>query len=323
MMRSWLWVLLSLGMLLPAAGFAASPSQDKVLSPGADLWKEVRGRETAPATTQVKGQDTNVLINQWGEKFRDYRRERFVRYAGYLLAGVVVLLLLFHILHGAIKIQESGRKVLRFELYDRVAHWLLAVVFLFLAATGLILAFGRFAILPWLGADAFSILASASKEGHNLFGPLFIVALAWVFIRFVARNIPKWMDVVWLLKGGGILGRAHPSAGFFNGGEKIWFWLLVLGGVLISLSGLALDFPTFMPGRNVLVLSLVVHGAGAVLLLAAAFGHIYLALGVQGTLDGMTSGMVDEAWARTHHDRWAAQVAASSQAKGTSGAADS
>lgn len=322
-MRSCLWALLSLGLLLPAAGLAASPGQDKVLNPGAELWKEVRGRTVAPATTQVQGQDTNVLVNQWGEQFRDYRRERFVRYAGYLLAGVVVLLAAFHLLHGAIKVQKSGRKIQRFELYDRVAHWLLASVFLFLAVTGLILAFGRFVILPWLGADAFSVAASASKEAHNLFGPLFIVALAWIFIRFVARNVPRWIDIVWLVKGGGILGRGHPSAGFFNAGEKIWFWLLVLGGLLISLSGLALDFPSLMPSRNLLVLSLVLHGAGAILLLAVSFGHIYMALGVQGTLEGMKTGMVDEEWARAHHDRWLAQVGASAHPRGTHGASDS
>jgi formate dehydrogenase subunit gamma len=319
MMRSWLWVLLSLVLLLPAAGMAASPEQDKVLHPGADLWKEVRGRTVAPATTQVQGQDTGVLINKWGEQFRDYRRERFLRYAGYLLAGVVVLLAAFHLLHGAIKVEKSGRKIQRFQLYDRVAHWLLASVFLFLALTGLILAFGRFVILPWLGADAFSVAASASKEAHNLFGPLFIVALTWVFLRFVARNVPKWVDIVWLFKGGGMFGRSHVSAGFFNGGEKIWFWLLVLGGLLISVSGLALDFPSLLPSRNILVLSLVLHGAGAILLLAVSFGHIYMALGVQGTLDGMKSGMVDEEWARTHHDRWLAQVGASGQPRGTSG----
>lgn len=301
----WVWIWLCLGVTLFPPVHAAGPSSDKVLNPGADLWKEIRGRQAAPATTQVQGRDTQVLINEWGERFRDYRREQFVRYSGYILAGVLALLLLYHVIFGGLKVEESGAKILRFELVDRIVHWLLAGLFLFLALTGLILAFGRFVILPWAGPEAFSVIASASKEGHNLFGPLFIVAFVWFFIRFVSRNLPRLVDILWLLRAGGMLGGGHPRAGFFNGGEKIWFWLLALGGVLLSLSGLALDFPMFVPGRNPLAAALVIHGAAAVILLAASFGHMYLGtIGVRGSLQGMTSGLVDEAWVQAHHVLW-------------------
>src|SRR3546814_15547038 len=35
----------------------------------------------------------------------------------------------------------------------------------------------------------------------------------------------------------------HPAAGKFNAGQKLIFWAVVIGGVSISLSGLALLFP--------------------------------------------------------------------------------
>ncbi len=305
------------GLLLALLSTAAQAQNDTppqsgiwIPNPGADLWKAVRQRgQPEPSTTQVQGLDSNQLINVAGEKFRDWRRERFIRYAAYLLAGVPVVILLFHMLHGAMKLEPSGRKLLRFDLYDRVAHWLLATVFLFLAFTGLLLLFGRFVIVPWLGLDAFSPIASASKEGHNLFGPLFLVALLWVFLRFVARNLPAWRDIVWLLKGGGAFGGKHPSAGFFNGGEKLWFWSLAVFGLLLSLSGLLLDFPSYAPSRELLVLALVVHGAAAVILVAFSFGHIYMGTaGVEGTLEGMRDGTVDANWARQHHDQWYAEM---------------
>ncbi len=309
MKRWWmLWLLLVLSPM--AAAEADGSGAIMVPNPSADLWRAVRQRGTVePGRSQIPGMDSGVLVNATGEEFRDYRRERFLRYAGWALPGALGLILLFHLLHGAIGYRPSGRRILRFDLYDRIAHWLLASVFLFLGFSGLILAFGRFAILPWSGKEAFSVLASAMKEGHNLFGPLFIVALLWVIARFLARNWPSRDDLVWLLKGGGFFGKGHVSAGFFNGGEKFWFWLLLLGGLALSASGLVLDFPFLAPGRDALILALVVHGLAAVLLLVFAFGHIYVGtIGVKGTLQGMTTGEVDEAWAEAHHDRWLAEL---------------
>ncbi len=309
MMRLWLVALL---LLLPLSAAAQSRESSPIMvpNPGTDLWRAVRQRgEVAPGRTQIQGMDSGVLVDANADRFRDYRRKQFLRYAGWALPGVLVLILLFHLLHGAVTVAPNGRRILRFDLYDRIAHWLLAGVFLFLGATGLILAFGRFVILPWSGKEVFSVVASASKEGHNLFGPLFIVALLWVIGRFLSRNWPSRGDLVWLLKGGGFFGKGHVSAGFFNAGEKIWFWLLFFGGLALAVSGLVLDFPAYAPGRDALILALIVHGLAALLLLAFALGHIYVGtLGVKGTLDGMITGEVDEAWARAHHDRWHAAV---------------
>ena len=42
----------------------------------------------------------------------------------------------------------------------------------------------------------------------------------------IKDNIPKKHDLVWFKKGGGMLGKQHVDAGFANGGEKAWYWLL-------------------------------------------------------------------------------------------------
>jgi formate dehydrogenase subunit gamma len=60
-----------------------------------------------------------------------------------------------------------------------------------------------------------------------------------------------------------------------------------------------------------MALSHVLHGIVALIVITVSFGHIYLGTaGVEGTLDSMTSGQVDEAWAKSHHDRWYAEVKA-------------
>ena len=124
-------------------------------------------------------------------------------------------------------------------------------------------------------------------------------------VRFAIRNLPARGDLTWLIKGGGIIGNAHVSAGFFNAGEKIWFWLVALLGITVSISGLILLFPIFGQGRELMQLALIVHGIASVALVAGSLGHIYIGTaGTEGSLESMTTGYVDENWAKAHHDRW-------------------
>lgn len=312
----------------PASAQDTNPdSPIMVPNPASDLWRSVRQRE-APGIggTQVQGVETGVLIQSSGEDFRKYRRDDFIRLGAMVLGGVLAVLLAFYLIRGKMRIPDgrSGKLVKRFPDFDRTVHWLMTVLFLFLALTGLILLFGRFVVLPVFGPEAFGMIASACKEGHNLFGPLFLVALLLMFVRYVARNIPTLTDLKWLLKAGGMIGKGHASAGFFNGGEKIWFWAVIVLGILLSVSGLVLLFPVLGQGREIMQLALIVHGAAAVLVIAGSFGHMYIAtIGMEGALESMTTGYVDESWAEAHHDEWYAEVKQQQQSVPNEGATTS
>lgn len=282
----------------------------KVPDPGADLWRAVRQRGGVDpmADTQVKGMDSEILINAHGEDWRRFRMEQLVPKVGMTLAGVLGVIILFHLIKGGLKIEggRSGKFLLRFREVDRVLHWAVAVIFIFLAVTGLILLGGRSLLIPLIGKEAFSVLASACKEGHNLFGPLFLVGVIGLFIRFVSKNFLGKGDIGWIFKAGGLLGGKHPTAGFFNMGEKIWFWMVILIGLVVSITGLALEFSFFGGTRELMELALVLHGVGATLLIIGSFGHIYIGTaGMKGSLESMTTGYVDLNWARQHHDQWA------------------
>jgi len=194
----------------------------------------------------------------------------------------------------------------RFTDYERILHWSLAIVFLFLAITGLILLLGRTLMIPLFGHHLFSLIASASKEGHNLFGPIFLVSLLLMLGSFARRNIYEKGDLTWLLKGGGFIGKGHVSGGFFNMGEKSWYWLVILVGLVISISGLIMVLPNFGQGRVIMAVSNVVHVFGAIILIAVSIGHMYMgSIGTEGSSEAMKSGYVDINWAEAHHDRWA------------------
>ncbi|MBC8211336.1 MAG: formate dehydrogenase subunit gamma [Gammaproteobacteria bacterium] len=312
--------LVLLFISLPQPGIADEHQKVEGISnknPGADLWRNVRQRDqellgslksNSQGSSQVKSVDSKMLINQQGDLWARFRMEQLIKYGMMSLGGILILILVFYLLRGRVNIDGglSGNMVHRFNSYERVLHWVLALVFLFLAITGLTLLFGRTLLIPVMGHELFSVIASSSKEGHNLFGPIFLVSVVLMLIRFVKKNIYAKGDLTWLLKGGGMIGKSHVTGGFFNMGEKSWYWLVILIGLLISISGLILVSPNFGQGRVIMELSHVVHAAGALILIAVSFGHMYLGtVGTEGTNESMRTGYVDISWAEAHHDRWA------------------
>ncbi|MBW9257118.1 MAG: formate dehydrogenase subunit gamma [Candidatus Thiodiazotropha sp. (ex. Lucinisca nassula)] len=283
-----------------------------VLNPAAQLWRDVRQRDGRNVgNTQVKGVETGVLINANGDRWGKFRMEQLIPIGGTILVSAVLLLGIFYMLRGKVAIEggPSDRKLFRYTTYERTIHWFLASVFLFLAITGMILLFGRSVLIPVIGKEAFSVLASLSKEGHDLVGPLFILAVVLMFIQFVKRNIYQKGDLSWLLRGGGIIGGKHVPSNFFNMGEKSMFWLLILVGSVIIASGLMLLFPIFGQGREWMGLAHVGHTLGAVLMVTVILGHIYIgSVGMEGALEGMTTGYCDLNWGKEHHDHWASEL---------------
>ncbi|HUT42521.1 MAG TPA: formate dehydrogenase subunit gamma [Gammaproteobacteria bacterium] len=315
--------LLVLTLVLPLIPYAVAElgaTTGKVVNPGAELWRDVRQRDrTLAGSTQVRGVDTAILINVYGEDWRVFRMQRLIPYGAALMGAVLSVILLFYLVRGPLRMQggPAGNRIQRFTVFERTTHWFTVSVFWLLALTGLILLYGRYVLIPLLGPDGFGLTASACKEAHNLFGPMFLVAILMLFVTFVKDNIYARGDMTWLLKGGGMLGGGHVSAGRFNAGEKIWFWIAVLGGSVLCVTGLILDFAVFGQGREVMALSHVLHGIVALIVISVSFGHIYLGTaGVEGTLGSMTTGYVDEAWAKSHHDRWYAEVKASAAGQG-------
>ena len=313
--RSLVWLVV-LALVLPLIPYALAYKDTvpgAVPNPGTTLWEDVRQRN-APVSgqTQVGGVDAGILINPYGETWRVFRMQYLVP-GGAILAGVVLALIsLVFLVRGSMRIPggESGEKLLRFTAYERIVHWFVVALFWLLGLTGLILLYGRFVLIPLLGPEGFSVTASASKEAHNLFGPLFLVAILMLLAVFIKDNLYARGDLKWLLKGGGMFG-GHASAGRFNAGVKIWFWLAVLGGIVLSVTGLILEFAILGQPRVVMGGSHALHGIAALVLIVVSFGHTYLAtIGMEGSLNSMTNGYVDANWAKAHHDRWYQEMTA-------------
>lgn len=284
--------------------------------PAINLWNDVRQRNgVTQGSSQVKGVDSGILINKAGEDWRRFRMEMLMPYGAYFMAAIIFAIVLFFLLRGKLRLPggRTGELLCRFTLNQRTAHWFGVGIFWLLGITGLILLYGRFVLIPLLGAEGFSITASACKEMHNLIGPLFLLAVLALLVLYIKDNLFNRGDLTWIKKGGGMFG-GHVSAGRFNAGEKTWFWLVMIFGFLLCITGLILDFSILGQGREIMALSHMIHGISALLLIAVSFGHIYLGtIGVEGTLEGMTTGYIDASWAKSHHDLWYEEMSKTSE----------
>jgi len=310
-LRRIVLTLLLASLVAPLVPYALAATGVQVPNPGADLWREVRQRvPPGNVRTQAEGVESAVLINPSGETWRQFRMEGLVPIGGWLLVGTLGMIAAFRVYRGRIKIDggRSGKLVPRFSVNQRVVHWFAASLFVILGVTGLVLLYGRLVLIPLLGPEGFSATAAACKEVHNLFGPIFPFAVVLLVSLFLRGNGFNRVDLRWFLKAGGLF--KHPaSSGYYNGGQKSWFWMVVLFGLAISVSGLVLDFPVLGQGREVMGWAHVVHGVVAVVFIAASLGHIYIGtLGMEGAAESMTEGYVDANWAKEHHDLWYAEM---------------
>ena len=214
-----------------------------------DLWRALR-YGSADITVSSRAPAAGVIIQDGGMEWLLFREGPLAHYGGYLLLGMIGLLILFFLLRGRIRIEggRSGQTILRFNMIERFGHWLMAGSFIVLALTGLIMIFGRLALIPLLGKEVYAPIANAGKWAHNNLAWAFMAGLAIVIVVWIADNFPNKHDLKWLAKGGGLFSKGvHPPAKKFNAGQKIIFWSVVVLGVSISASGLSLLFPFELP----------------------------------------------------------------------------
>lgn len=262
--------------------------------------------------------EQDLILQRGGNTWRTLRNGPLGWVSGSLLVLVPLLLLaVWRFMGPAHTPPETGRRVQRFSDWQRFIHWTTAITFIVLALSGVILLFGKIVVLPWIGHAAFSWLAIVSKYAHNIVGPIFTLCSVALFFTFLQRNFFGRADWLWVRKAGGLIGHKPVPAGYFNAGEKLWFWLgVTLLGLLMSATGLVLDFPYWgAVGSNVGTTRYVqqwanvLHILGATFYIAAAMGHTYIGtLGTPGAYRGMREGHVDEAWAQHHHALWCEQM---------------
>jgi formate dehydrogenase subunit gamma len=319
---------LATALALPLSGTAQQPpagtaqqqqAERQLVQPGnnAPVWREVQAGSAG--YTSIKGQETNVLIQPTmrlpgqpavsaGEAWRLFRNNLITPIGGWLFLAVVVVVGVFYWLKGPVTVHEppTGRLIQRFTPFERYIHWVMGISFAILGVTGLILLLGKYVLLPVIGYTLFSWLSSLSKNLHNFVGPIFALSLLVFIVAYVKDNVPRGYDFKWFGSAGGMFGGKHVPSGKFNAGEKTWFWVgVVVLSLIVSVTGLILNFPNFDQVRAVMIQANILHGIAALAVIILSLGHIYMGtIGVEGAYQSMRFGYVDEAWAKEHHQLW-------------------
>lgn len=309
------FALMSIAVLaVPASAQDRNP--DHSVNPTASavqegqLLKELRiisGRGTLP---DVKSHN---LEQPEGRVWREFHEGWMPIIGGVAILGMLVLLTAFYLFRGMVKIEagRSGRVLMRFNAFERGVHWMTATCFIILAISGLNISFGKDLLLPLMSADAFSDWSQYAKYAHNYLSFPFTLGVVLILLMWLAGNIPNRVDVEWVKEGGGIVGSKHPPAERFNAGQKVIYWIVVLGGGAVAATGYLLMFPFYVTNVAGMQLAQMVHAVVAVLFIAAMLGHIYIGtIGMQGAFEAMGTGEVDVNWAKQHHSLWVESEAA-------------
>ena len=308
-----------------APNYAAQTNGERAqVQPGnnAPMWRQVgsgvTGYSSLPVTQAPEAgnliqpfvQYPGSRLTNAGEAWRQVRNNWILPYGGSLLLIALLALAIFYKTKGPLggHVPDTGKKIERFTPFERAAHWANAGAFVALAVSGIVMAFGKFFILPVIGGTLFGWLTYALKNLHNFAGPLFAVSLVVVFFTFVKDNWPSKHDWAWIKGAGGLLGEHEIPSHRFNAGEKILFWGGVFAlGVVVIASGLVLD--KLVPGlgdvRSDMQVAHMVHAVATVLMMAMFAGHMYIgSVGMKDAYKAMKTGYVDEGWAKEHHELW-------------------
>ena len=187
----------------------------------------------------------------------------------------------------------------RFSRVERLLHWLNALGFFFLLATGLILYLPRLSVLV--------SRRQTIQAFHFWAGVAWLAALAAVLLLggrrmlATARELDRFDDddLLWLR------GRKRPQ-GRFNAGQKINAIVTAAFTILFGVSGLLLWFGE-EDTRFRFASTVILHDGLMYVSLVLVTGHLYLALihpATRHALRGMTLGDVRVEWAAKHHAKW-------------------
>jgi len=198
------------------------------------------------------------------------------------------------------------RRIVRYTLDERIHHWSAAITYIYCLVTGL--AFWS-PYLFWLAVLAGG--GATARFFHPWSGVLFTISVLWMLKLWGKDLTTTDADRAWSRAMKYYIQNEDekvPPVWRFNFGQKIFYWLMLSGAILLLLSGLGLWFVESIP-LWVRHLSIAVHVIAALTTIAGFIIHVYMSTAmVRGSFTAMVNGEVTESWARHHHRLWYERV---------------
>ena len=195
-------------------------------------------------------------------------------------------------------------ELLRHPVYTRVLHWSVAIFFLLALLSGLAI------YSPWLFRAVTPVFGGGpmTRLLHPWFSLGFVICFTLQFLNWLRPMTWTAGDSRWMTHLKAYVTNADAREAeyvdFFNAGQKLYFWAIVVSVVVFLVSGIPLWFPATF-GRLAVNVSYVLHDLAALVMLGGFIVHVYEGTASQpGTFRSMTRGTVERRWAWTHHPAW-------------------
>ena len=197
----------------------------------------------------------------------------------------------------------------RYTFAERIMHWSNSVTYVYCLTTGLAFYSPH---LYWLAY----VLGGAptSRFWHPIVGIGFVVAAFWMHILWGRDMAMTEVDKRWLNNTEAYITNDEehtPLSDRFNGGQKLYYWLVIYGAFFLLLSGIFLWIPEYIPRQFAWVRGamILVHEMAALATIGGLIIHVYMSVFmVPFSMTAITTGFVTRAWAWTHHRLWYLRV---------------
>ncbi len=241
----------------------------------------------------------NILHYQaWGELFVYLQVHWFrVLFFG-ITIGVLIVFLLHYVIIGPKKFSHDGKSFYIYSVFKRVVHWLAALAFVIIVPTGFMMIFGK-----ELGGGE---LVRYARYMHSIGTVLFVITAIPMFLMWLVPMLPTLDDIKWFFMLGGYLTKKKVvvPAGQFNAGQKMWFWVAMLGGFVMIATGAMMYFQDFdicllrktgLDQIDLIRVAAIVHNFLGMAVVALFITHMYMSLfAIKGSLDSMINGHKSE-----------------------------
>lgn len=283
-------------MFIALLGFASV-----ALAADSQIWGEMRIQNILGY-----GQEESLKL---GPLFTMLQHEYFTKIFLAILVLVPAAFLTHYKIIGPKVFPHDGKKIQAFSLYNRIIHQVAAVSFIVIVPTGFVIVFGDF-----FGGGMF---VRACKHLHGIFTIPFAIVVIPMFLMWVKEAIFNFDDVKWMMIVGGYLSKEKKPipAGKFNAGQKMWYWIATLGGMVMVITGAAMFFMDFniemiksMSGLSqidFLRVMAILHNVVGFLVVALFITHVYMSMfAIKGAVHSILDGHMEEEEVRILHSSW-------------------
>ncbi|TET66536.1 MAG: formate dehydrogenase subunit gamma [Dehalococcoidia bacterium] len=213
------------------------------------------------------------------------------------------------------------QEIQRYRKPTRILHWVHAGAFVLLFLTGLILFIPQLGILA---QDSWTRVIHRIAAAVFIIAPLIYIPMNWKATKRGIKLAFSWGadDIGWLQAAPRyyFLGdeKAMPPQGHMNTGQKMWWFMVIVFGIIFVITGLVMWFAKGAAPAAVFQWMVFVHDIAFIVTGTMLFLHIYLGVFhplMASAWDTMVRGKVSAEYAKAHHGKWYEEVTKGKEVK--------